>query len=355
MNHPLKRQPQAGISLIELMISTLLGLILLGGVLELFVHSRQSLQLQESYARMQENARFALDHIAHEIRLAGSGLCIAPTPLANAITGDSAPWTLDLSQPLTGFEGNSQFSLWSKHFNRVYKNTDALVINRANPTNEWPIQEQSTSIQQTTFSLENTHTFKEGTVLLARDRNCTQQGLFVLSSPNTNANKKRQLTLLTGAIKKSPLANCTTQLFGDFDCNLIPPTNPILRPPEYADGVVQPLASSALYLRPGSDGKTPGLYQKRLNGQVEELVSGIENLQFFYGIDDNNDQQVDQLLTAAEVKNWQTVKLVQIHLLARSLNERGDQVSRYQFLGKELHSNDRFLRQAFTQTVHLRN
>jgi type IV pilus assembly protein PilW len=64
------RRPEAGFTLVELMIGMLLGLILTGGVITLFVQSRQSFQVDENVARMQNQARFALDEVARDIRMA---------------------------------------------------------------------------------------------------------------------------------------------------------------------------------------------------------------------------------------------------------------------------------------------
>ena len=60
-------------SLVELMIALLLGLILilLGGVLQVFLSSRQTYSTNEAMSRMQENGRFALEFMARSARLGG--------------------------------------------------------------------------------------------------------------------------------------------------------------------------------------------------------------------------------------------------------------------------------------------
>lgn len=66
---------QQGISLIELMISMVIGLILLAGVIGIFLSSQQAYRAQEASSRVQESGRFALDIIAHDARLAGYTGC----------------------------------------------------------------------------------------------------------------------------------------------------------------------------------------------------------------------------------------------------------------------------------------
>ncbi|RDH45522.1 PilW family protein [Zooshikella ganghwensis] len=62
---------QSGLSLIELMIALVLGLLLLAGVLQVFLGSSQTYRLTGDLARAQENGRFALDMLARDIRMAG--------------------------------------------------------------------------------------------------------------------------------------------------------------------------------------------------------------------------------------------------------------------------------------------
>ncbi|WP_027707094.1 PilW family protein [Zooshikella ganghwensis] len=62
---------QKGLSLIELMIALVLGLLLVAGVIQIFLGTSQTYRLTGDIARVQENARFALDILARDIRMAG--------------------------------------------------------------------------------------------------------------------------------------------------------------------------------------------------------------------------------------------------------------------------------------------
>src|ERR1035437_1396337 len=66
---------QTGMTLIEIMISLLIGAFLLGGVLEIFISSKQTYRMQEGLSRLQENGRFALDFLAKDIRMTGFQGC----------------------------------------------------------------------------------------------------------------------------------------------------------------------------------------------------------------------------------------------------------------------------------------
>ncbi len=66
----------AGLSLIELMIAMVIGLILLMGLVQVMTASRAAYQLSTGVARTQENARFAVDFLQRDLRMAGHMGCV---------------------------------------------------------------------------------------------------------------------------------------------------------------------------------------------------------------------------------------------------------------------------------------
>ncbi|WP_024889784.1 PilW family protein [Luteimonas huabeiensis] len=74
-----------GVSLIELLIALLIGSLLVLGLVQIFSASRTAYQLSEGMSRVQENARFALDFLQRDIRLAGHFGCV----------NDQAHWVKD--------------------------------------------------------------------------------------------------------------------------------------------------------------------------------------------------------------------------------------------------------------------
>ncbi|UXY53970.1 PilW family protein [Pseudomonas tohonis] len=74
MNHkPTYRlsKRQAGLSLVELMIGLTLGLILLLGVIQVFIASKQTFATNDAMSKLQENGRFGLEFISQSARLGG--------------------------------------------------------------------------------------------------------------------------------------------------------------------------------------------------------------------------------------------------------------------------------------------
>lgn len=84
----------AGFSLVELLIALALGLILVLGVVQIFIGTRQSFVVQQHTAAMQENARFMLSRIARELRMVNVYGCLdlsrLPAPIAATVPSEFA-------------------------------------------------------------------------------------------------------------------------------------------------------------------------------------------------------------------------------------------------------------------------
>lgn len=102
---------QEGLSLIELMVALLIGTILMLGVVQVFGASRATYQLSDGMSRTQENARFAMDFLQRDVRMAGHFGCVndqahaQKTPSGLDATFSSAPHPgLDFNLSIQGFE-----------------------------------------------------------------------------------------------------------------------------------------------------------------------------------------------------------------------------------------------------------
>jgi len=69
-NHPNTFRPR-GMTLIELMISIVLGLLLVAVVIQIYIGSKATYNKQEDISRLQENGRVALDIIGRVARISG--------------------------------------------------------------------------------------------------------------------------------------------------------------------------------------------------------------------------------------------------------------------------------------------
>lgn len=136
------RKEMQGISLVELLVSLAIGVVLIGGSLSVYISGKATYTLNETIARMQENAAFALKFIEEDVRLAGlwgthnsvatitgraSDNPIGTTP-ANDCT---ANWSIDLDNAVEG--SNNAAPVWAC-LGTYQAGTDILTIRRVDPT-----------------------------------------------------------------------------------------------------------------------------------------------------------------------------------------------------------------------------
>lgn len=83
----MSRSSETGFTLIELMISIVLGLLLVAATSQLFISGVVSSRLQQGGADVQDNGLFGLDYLAKDVRLANYG-----NSTANLILNEQTPW-----------------------------------------------------------------------------------------------------------------------------------------------------------------------------------------------------------------------------------------------------------------------
>lgn len=121
---PRLRAGQAGFTLVELMVSLVLGLVLLVGVAGIFTSTRQSYTANENLARVQENARVSFEMLAREIREAGNVPC-GTRAVANVIRpSGTTPWWADWAGgAVRGYDGAQPSAM------RAFGSTSAARVN----------------------------------------------------------------------------------------------------------------------------------------------------------------------------------------------------------------------------------
>ncbi|PSL15854.1 prepilin-type N-terminal cleavage/methylation domain-containing protein [Marinobacterium halophilum] len=97
---------QRGFSLVELMIAMIIGLVLLGGIIQTMLASKEASATRQSISTITDNARFLFDFMARDLRMAGRGYCNAAEGAAFPNGCGSANWPADpaTGQPITPVE-----------------------------------------------------------------------------------------------------------------------------------------------------------------------------------------------------------------------------------------------------------
>jgi type IV pilus assembly protein PilW len=375
------RNRQVGLSLIELMISLVIGLLLMLGVTQIFAASRSASRLSEGVARAQENGRFALEFIERDIRMAGHTGCVndqahfikGNTALRNNITaatsGSGNP--LDFSVAIQGYEAA----------NTGPGNT--LAVGGGTIPAGLPASISGLSPAPVPGS----------DILVLRFFAPEGIPVTAISGQNLTVDPLRWTRLTEGGVATPTLfgiSNCETADFfaGTTTSGTVTGTAVDFSryAPQPAPTMVYRAESMVYYIGNGTNG--PGLRRARANSAGtyainEELVEGIENLQLIYGLDttqtitadtppvgnitvQNIASGVSTAANAAGAAEWRRVGLVQVGLVARSAGRIGsasesratDAAARMGVLGMTYNQDavaDGRYRAAYEVSVALRN
>ena len=342
---------QAGLSLVELMVSAMLGLFLITGIAHLLLATNKSWALQDELSRVQENARMAVHILGSHIRRAAYTGCPSETSLANNISANhnARQWMSHFDKGLLGLQAGTDV----KGYLDSQAISEAVIVHGINRNQSLLVSSHDTGTA--TLSLENNHDYDGGDLLALISKGCQQVSLF-RAGADTDRNR------VTHPISESGnLYNCTNHLKGHYNCHTSSAEAENLN---HKGSELMPLNSYALYLR-NSNG-VPTLYRKQageyMSGNsinAEALMEGIEKIRLLYGEDTDQDGVVNQYRTAADLglfsHQWKQVISVKLELLARSFREVAPHPQAYFFSGQRIVPNDLYIRRNFVATIELRN
>ncbi len=164
--NPRTHKLSAGVTLIEMMVTVLIGAFLMIGVISMFAQSRTTFRVSDTVARMQENVRFALATMQPDIRLAqnwgltnvGANLTVPGGIIVrcpnNAVI---SAWVLDRNTPVEASNGAYPAALVCPPFSNAFQaGSDVLVVRHASGTPTLPtntvVQIQTNRIQGVVFN-----------------------------------------------------------------------------------------------------------------------------------------------------------------------------------------------------------
>jgi len=345
---------QAGFSIIELMIALVLGLVLIGGALQVFISSKRAYNLNEELAWVQDNARFAVGFLAEDIRMAGYYGCASRAgSVANVLNDSDSSWVTDFGKGIFGYDGDDAGFVASTGFPLVntatlsgLPNSDAFAVHRSDFDNSFQVTGHNT--KSAVIDIEGNHPYPNGTVLIVSD--CHHSAVF-----QTTGNQSNKANHNTGNAA-SP-GNCTKGLGVPVTCSTLGVG--------YAykdDAFLMRAIGHAYYIDEASNG-VPSLYKKSLDTggittTAEEMVQGVENMQLQYGVDSNGDSIPDRYLDASDVgtDQWDNnVTSVRITMLLRSQTELASEPQTITYMGTAYTPTDKYVRRVFSTTIKLRN
>jgi len=130
----------AGITLVELMVSLLIGSLIMIGAVQILANGSSNHRVAESVSRLEEIARFAIATLEFDTSLAGfygltshAVISLAAAPVANAgisVINDCGPnWAVNIETPIGG-RNNAYAWACTPYGNSATPGADSLVIRR---------------------------------------------------------------------------------------------------------------------------------------------------------------------------------------------------------------------------------
>lgn len=332
LNQKTNSQKQLGLALVELMVAMLIGLILMGGILQIFSSSRQTHRVHEATARLQESGRMALEVISRDVRMADFWGCASDiTNVVNNLDSTGSGYVDFGAGGLAGVEGASGAP-------------DTLILRGGFDSGlsvEPPYGPQASA----NIKVPAGNDLEQGDIIFISD--CTNADIFQV----TNANPGGAGTVVhnTGATTSPgnynvsnpgcPGANahCLSKVYG-------------------ADATVFNVQQIAYSIATGSEGE-PALFR---NG--DEYLDGIEDFQVLYGEDTDGfgtagSGIANYYVPADQVVDMNNVVSIRFAVVTRSQDDNltGGANQSYDVLGESRTADDMRIRQTYMSTVTIRN
>jgi type IV pilus assembly protein PilW len=298
------RRSSSGFSLVELMVAMLISLLLMAGVVQIFGGTKASYNMQEGTSRLQENARFTLSRLTHDISAAGYLGCMdSANPvrpfindLANKVPGSS----YDFAEPLFGTEGTG------------VNNSDTISIRRASTAAAIPMTAPMASpISPLQLNPANTNyqALQQFDILVIGD--CGSASVFMITNDPTMSGG----TIMHAASVVSNGVN-SGQSNVDGDLGRVYGTQGASVAGAYRVGTTTYLLCNSV------SGTGTSLFVNSCGNAANELVEGVTDMQFDYGVDTDAVAGADEYLKADQVtaaNQWNSVVSVRTTLTFDSI------------------------------------
>lgn len=366
---------QKGLSLVELMVALVLGLLVVAAVIELFMSSRQLYRTQDVKARMQEDGRYAIHHIGELLSRAGYWGCNSRG------MQDSSDYDDQVTDNDGSDQGSASLINVLTSANNYFWNMDAPIQGHEATGGAWSPALPAAIGNNGAIPGSDVLTFRTtGSSffhVLSHDADDYTQPLVIADNnglddcdPDTDNNCST--ILMVSTCDKAAIFQVTNN---DASGGTLEHATGVGTPgnstadlgDNYGGGWINTVSSHSFYIRNNPEG-IPSLYHKILDNNADALLEGVEQMQLRYGVDNDGDFSVDNYLTADAVEAagaWTDVISVRISLVMVNIDiantadatatnlALGD--GSYTLDGAVITPDDGRLRRVFTQTIMLKN
>lgn len=302
---------QHGLTLVELMIGLMVGMLIIGAVLYVFLGSRLTYKYNDAMGRIQENGRTAIDMISHDVRMAGFiGCRRLAAYMPPAATGSISARTINFSDafitniaPKIGMTSdllkqkinNDSFSfVVSTELEKQMAGTHSLTVLSA--SSEIPLESPMASGSS---NITTTTSVPAGPAIIA---DCRFDSLSLSDTTPTGI----------PAPAEAFMVETSGKTIGHSG---------FLRAYN-TDASVTPISAVSYAIRLTDRKDSTGNAVPALFRNDDELIEGAHDLCVRYGISNNAaNEAVGSYVEASGVSDWKRVIAVRIELLLASVDD----------------------------------
>jgi len=309
-----RSKPSAGFTLIELMVAMLLGLIVIGGVVSVFLANQRSYRTNQALSDVQDGSRIAFEMMARDIRDAGLTGCNNNGRVANVVNPSGAAWWNDWGNAVRGYGSGTTadpaLTVGTAAGNQV-SGTDSLQLIGATDTGLSVAATPSSTAAN--FKLNDTTSdLQTGDVIIV----CDPDHATIVQITNYN---NSNVTVVHNTGGSTSPGNCSKGMGYPTVCTTngngysFGPNSQIFKlgAVDWYIGV-NPANGRSLYrMSVATSGGTP-------TASAQEMVRDVTGMNISY-----HQAGVASLATAASVgANWAAVDAVQVKLTLESVDKR---------------------------------
>ena len=311
MNRRRFTQRAHGFTLIEMMVAMLLGLIVIGGVISVFLAGQQTYRTNEALSDVENGSRTAFELLARDLRNAGNTGCDTSSGRVANVVNPPDPWYANWNDAVLGYDNAATDpALSGLSTGQPVANTSSVhVISTAN--SDVTISRTPSTSNASFFINAATTALVTGDLVMI----CDFDHAAIMQITNYNSNQ----TVVHDSGGNAKPGNCSKGLGYPTDCSS-PVGNGYAFPPNSRVAVLtaavwyigtNPLGGRSLYRLSVGHG-TNGV-----PSTPQEMVRNVIDMQIKY-----LQPSSANFDTAANMTNWATVSAAQIFLKLESTNVR---------------------------------
>ena len=354
---------QFGMSLIELLVSMVVGIFVIGGITQVFMTTKHSNEMLVAETELQENARLAFSIITTIVQKSGNFGCKAST---DTNTTSLLNFDEDTFRPWVAIEG---WEAANTDFGKSYNSLAGHPVLKT-PNTHWrsadnAVLDANITAVRNSDILKIWHTSNDSASLTSATADkLVFSGLEIEAGDVAVINDCKTVTFIQACSCESFSGSaCSSADVSPTACSS--PGNKTFNPStiNIATANIETLKQTVFFVGKTSQDSRPSLFTRSLgnNGKIgarEEVLEGLESMQIHYGEDTSGNNSPNYYVASNNVKDWRNVVSIRLSLLMRSNKDK--LLSKPQnvlFNGSKIKvaANDTYLRRVFSSTISLRN